>query len=100
MGIQNYIEHDSFQCVEKVEEATISRELHVSWTSIPDGRVGLSCARGVISEAQIPEMADLHFIPASAAVGTLRGFPSRMVFRQPYSSGFVQMFMQTIDLFL
>src|SRR5699024_5031364 len=42
------------QCVEKVAEATFSRKMRARWTSIPDEKVGPSCARSVISEAHVP----------------------------------------------
>ena len=42
------------QTVEKVAEATFSREMRPRRTSIPDGKVGPPWARSVISEAHVP----------------------------------------------
>ena len=42
------------QRVKKVATATFLRGMCARWTSIPQGKVGPSCARGVISEAHVP----------------------------------------------
>ena len=42
------------QRVKKVATATFLRGMCARWTSIPQGKVGPSCASGVISEAHVP----------------------------------------------
>ena len=66
----------SFSC-EKVTPSTMK-----SVISKAHPRGALSCPCGAIHLVSL-EMTDFDLIPAAAAAGTLRGFPSERVFRQP-----------------